>query len=133
MAFIQVDKKWFGATHYTSPKTGELKPLSADKKNMYLVLRDRSKFFRKIGMFHFESQETISSLCNVDRRTVGRWFKELMEEGVLIAEKRGRKWYYKEVKEMDVTGYPKEHPFFRECSVVPARALEKSDMGEPDW
>lgn len=114
MAFIQVDKKWFGAKGYISPATGEVKPLSPDKKNMYLVLRDRNRFFRKEGMLHFESQETIASLCNVNRRTVERYFRELMEEGILIAKKHGRKWYYSEVKEMIVVGYDKDHPFFKD-------------------
>lgn len=126
MAFIQVDKKWFGAKSYISPLTGEEKPLSADKKNMYLVLKDRNSFFRKEGMLHFESQETIASLCNVDRRTVGRWFKELMEEGVLVAKKKGRKWYYERVKELEITGYPEDHPFCRDDGSI-------EDVGELNW
>lgn len=114
MAFIQVDKKWFGAKAYISPKTGEVMPLSADKKNMYLVLRDRNRYFRKEGKLHFESQETIASLCNVDRRTVGRYFKELMEEGILFGRKQGRRWYYDEVKEMTLVGWDEKHPFFKD-------------------
>lgn len=112
MMFLMVDKKWFGAKGFLSPFTREEIPLTADKKNIYLVLRDRNRYFKGDGKNHFESQDTLSSLCNVDRRTVGRFVKQLIELGVVKAKKVGRKWYYESVLDVEPYGYDNTHPFF---------------------
>lgn len=85
------------ATGYVSPKTGELIELTANDKNVYVVMKKRNTFFDK----HFDKQEDIAKLCSVSLKQVGRIIRSFIESGLIIADKgqagQHKNWRYEKV------------------------------------
>ena len=69
------------ATGYVSPKTGELIELTANDKNVYVVMKKRNTFFDK----HFDKQEDIAKLCGVSVKQVGRITRGFIDSGLMVA------------------------------------------------
>lgn len=85
------------ATGYVSPKTGELVELTANDKNVYVVMKKRNTFFDK----HFDKQEDIAKLCGVSLKQVGRIIRSFIDSGLIIADKgqagQHKNWRYEKV------------------------------------
>ena len=85
------------ATGYVSPKTGELIELTANDKNVYVVMKKRNTFFDK----HFDKQEDIAKLCGVSVKQVGRIIRGFIESGLMVANKgqagQHKNWRYEKV------------------------------------
>ena len=85
------------ATGYISPKTGELIELTANDKNVYVVMKKRNTFFDK----HFDKQEDIAKLCGVSVKQVGRIIRGFIESGLMVANKgqagQHKNWRYEKV------------------------------------
>ena len=85
------------ATGYVSPKTGELIELTANDKNVYVVMKKRNTFFDK----HFDKQEDIAKLCGVSVKQVGRIIRGFIDSGLMVANKgqagQHKNWRYEKV------------------------------------
>lgn len=91
------------ATGYVSPKTGELIELTANDKNVYIVMKKRNTFFDK----HFDKQEDIAKLCGVSLKQVGRIIRGFIDSGLMVANKgqagQHKNWRYEKV--LDIVLY----------------------------
>lgn len=91
------------ATGYVSPKTGELIELTANDKNVYVVMKKRNTFFDK----HFDKQEDIAKLCGISVKQVGRIIRSFIDSGLMIANKgqsgQHKNWRYEKV--LDIVLY----------------------------
>jgi hypothetical protein len=91
------------ATGYVSPKTGELIELTANDKNVYVVMKKRNTFFDK----HFDKQEDIAKLCGVSVKQVGRIIRGFIDSGLMVANKgqagQHKNWRYEKV--LDIVLY----------------------------
>lgn len=85
------------ATGYVSPKTGELIELTANDKNVYVVMKKRNTFFDK----HFDKQEDIAKLCGISVKQVGRIIRSFIDNELMIASKgqsgQHKNWRYEKV------------------------------------
>lgn len=85
------------ATGYVNPKTGELIELTANDKNVYVVMKKRNTFFDK----HFDKQEDIAKLCGVSVKQVGRIIRGFIDSGLMVANKgqagQHKNWRYEKV------------------------------------
>ena len=95
------------ATGYVSPKTGELIELTANDKNVYVVMKKRNTFFDK----HFDKQEDIAKLCGVSVKQVGRIIRGFIDSGLMVANKgqagQHKNWRYEKV--LDIVLYVDNH------------------------
>lgn len=66
---------------------GEKIPLSCFDKMIYFHMLDRKKLFTERGQKHFESQDSIAELLQIDRKTVNRSMKRLLEAGLVFGRK----------------------------------------------
>lgn len=91
------------ATGYVSPITGELIELTANDKNIYVVMKKRNTFFDK----HFDKQEDIAKLCGISVKQVGRIIRSFIDNGLMIANKgqsgQHKNWRYEKV--LDIVLY----------------------------
>lgn len=91
------------ATGYVSSKTGELIELTANDKNVYVVMKKRNTFFDK----HFDKQEDIAKLCGVSVKQVGRIIRGFIDSGLMVANKgqagQHKNWRYEKV--LDIVLY----------------------------
>lgn len=91
------------STGYVSPKTGELIELTANDKNVYVVMKKRNTFFDK----HFDKQEDIAKLCGISLKQVGRIIRSFIDNGLMIANKgqsgQHKNWRYEKV--LDIALY----------------------------
>lgn len=85
------------ATGYISPSTGELVELTANDKNVYVVMKKRNTFFAK----HFDKQEDIAKMCGISLKQVGRIIRSFIDSGLMIASKgqsgQHKNWRYEKV------------------------------------
>lgn len=102
--FSKYPESLMSAHGYVSPKTGKLIELSANDKNIYLVMVKRNVFFTQQGKAHFDKQEDIARLCAVSVKQVGRVLRGFIEEGVITANKGNsgehKNWRYEKVSEI---------------------------------
>jgi hypothetical protein len=88
------------ATGYVSPKTGELIELTANDKNVYIIMKKRNTFFDK----HFDKQEDIARLSGASVKQVGRIIRGFIESGVIVASKgqsgQHKNWRYEKVLDL---------------------------------
>lgn len=102
--FYKYPEHLMSAHGYVSPKTGKLIELSANDKNIYLVMVKRNVFFTQQGKTHFDKQEDIAKLCAVSVKQVGRVLRGFIEEGVITAHKGSsgehKNWRYEKVFEI---------------------------------
>lgn len=96
------------ATGYISPKTGQKVEMTANDKNVYLVMKKRNTFFKN----HFDKQEDIARLCGISLKQSGRILRKLIEEGVIETEckKDANSKYknYRYLKVLDLQLYSEE-------------------------
>lgn len=89
------------ATGYTSP-AGELIELTANDKNVYVVMKKRNTFFDK----HFDKQEDLATMCNVSVKQVGRILRSFIESGLVVADKgqagQHKNWRYEKVLDIQL-------------------------------
>ena len=86
--FLMLDKKLLEASHWISPKTGEVIPFPLIDKIVYLVMRDKWLFYvKRLGNTFHESQESIAKSCGTFRRKVNEVVKRFIQEGVIEAHK----------------------------------------------
>ena len=67
------------ATGYMSPKTGQEVEMTANDKNVYVVMKKRNTFFKD----HFDKQEDIAKLTGISVKQAGRILRKFIEEGVV--------------------------------------------------
>ena len=88
-SFYQTEKALWEAKCYYSPLTGEATPMTIAQKVVYMYMLDRVVFFvEKLKSPHFESQETIASKLNLEKKAVGKILRGFIETGVLKGEKK---------------------------------------------
>lgn len=96
------------ATGYISPKTGQKVEMTANDKNVYLVMKKRNTFFKN----HFDKQEDIARLCGISLKQAGRILRKFIEEEVIKTEckKDGNSKYknYRYLKVSDLQLYSEE-------------------------
>lgn len=115
ITFYKYPEKLMRATGYVSPKTGELIELTANEKNIYVVMKKRNTFFEK----HFDKQEDISILSGVGLKQTGRILREFNHHGVIVAH-RGSSGQYKNYRYeevLDIELYY-EHPKVKKSDPV---------------
>lgn len=101
--FYKTPKDLEKAVGYISPKTGEVIEFKKTDKRVIVYLLDRLNFFvDKLGLENYESQSTIATALGLHYKHVADCLRQLIEEGVLIAEKKkpdkGReRWFYQAV------------------------------------
>ena len=87
--FYQTEKGLWKAKGYYSPKTGELMNLTNAEKMVYMYMLDRVVFFvEELKTLHFESQDTIATSLNLEKKAVGKILRTFLEQGVLDGVKR---------------------------------------------
>lgn len=98
--FYKTPKDLEKAIGYISPKTGEAIEFKKTDKRVIVYLLDRLNFFvGRLGTDSYESQSTIADALGLHYKHVADCLRALIDEGVLIAEKkkpeRGReRWFY---------------------------------------
>lgn len=70
------------ATGYISPKTGLKVEMTANDKNVYLIMKKRNTFFKN----HFDKQEDVARLCGISLKQSGRILRKMIDEGVIETE-----------------------------------------------
>lgn len=127
--FYKYPEKLMRATGYVSPKTGELIELTANEKNIYVVMKKRNSFFEK----HFDKQEYIAELTGVSLKQTGRILRRFIEEGVIIAHKgssnQHKNWRYDDVKALNL--YQTKVTGFGEVGVKETTVL--GEIGDSFW
>lgn len=115
VVFLKAPKDVFYCSGIVSPQ-GEKIPLSCFDKMIYFHMLDRKKLFTERGQKHFESQDNIAELLHLDRKTVNRSMKKLLEAGLVFGRKerhplRGyQHWVYTGVNEFPVVYGSDVHP-----------------------
>lgn len=105
--FLKAPKSVFYCRGVVSPQGDEI-TLSCFDKMIYFHMLDRKKLFTERGQKHFESQDNIAELLHLDRKTVNRSMKKLLEVGLVFGRKerhqlRGyQHWVYTGVNESPV-------------------------------
>lgn len=91
------------ATGYISPKTGGLVELTANDKNVYIIMKKRNTFFDK----HFDKQEDIAKLSGISVKQVGRIIRGFIDSGLINANKGTTEKYknYRYEKVNDIVLY----------------------------
>ena len=101
--FYKTPKDLEKAVGYISPKTGEVFEFKKTDKRVIVYLLDRLNFFvEKLGLESYESQSTIATALGLHYKHVANCLRQLIDEGVLVAEKKkpdkGReRWFYRAV------------------------------------
>ena len=89
------------ATGYVSPQ-GELIELTANDKNVYIVMKKRNTFFDK----HFDKQEDLAIMCNISVKQIGRILRSFLDSGLVIANKgqagQHKNWRYEKVLDIQL-------------------------------
>ena len=89
------------ATGYISP-VGELIELTANDKNVYIVMKKRNTFFDK----HFDKQEDLAIMCSVSVKQVGRILRSFLDSGLVVANKgqagQHKNWRYEKVLDIEL-------------------------------
>lgn len=108
--FYKYPEKLMRATGYVHPVTGELIELTANEKNIYVVMKKRNTFFDK----HFDKQEDISELSGVSLKQTGRILRDFIDKKVVIAHK----------------GSGNQHKNYRYEQVVPLELYQVKVVGK---
>jgi len=95
--FYKYPEKLMRATGYIHPSSGELIELTANEKNIYVVMKKRNAFFDK----HFDKQEDISELSGVSLKQTGRILRSFIDNEIIVANKgssgQHKNWRYEKV------------------------------------
>ena len=87
--FYQTEKSLWKAKGYYAPKTGWLVNMTNAEKMVYMYMLDRVVFFvEELKTLHFESQETIATSLNLEKKAVGKILRTFLENGVLEGVKK---------------------------------------------
>lgn len=100
--FYKYPEKLMRATGYIHPSSGELIELTANEKNIYVVMKKRNAFFDK----HFDKQEDISELSGVSLKQTGRILRSFIDNEIIVANKgssgQHKNWRYEKVAPMNL-------------------------------
>lgn len=99
--FYKYPMKLMIADGYVSPKTSEYVKMTENQKKVYIVMKTRNAFFDK----HFDTQEDIGDLTNIDVRSIGTILRSFIDNGIVQAHKgKGQReyknWRYDEVLDL---------------------------------
>ena len=136
--FYKYPEKLMRASAYKSPLSGELIELTANDKNVYVIMKKRNSFFDK----HFDKQSDIAALVSLSVKQTGRIIRSFINNGVFDAHKgssgQHRNFRYEDVKPLELFVYDGEGKNRR---VVPLGVVEegfwntekKSDKKVSEW
>jgi hypothetical protein len=100
--FYKYPEKLMRATGYIHPSSGELIELTANEKNIYVVMKKRNAFFDK----HFDKQEDISELSGVSLKQTGRILRSFIDNEIIVANKgssgQHKNWRYENVAPLNL-------------------------------
>ena len=100
--FYKYPEKLMRATGYIHPSSGELIELTANEKNIYVVMKKRNAFFDK----HFDKQEDISELSGVSLKQTGRILRSFIDNEIIVANKgssgQHKNWRYEKVAPLNL-------------------------------
>ena len=100
--FYKYPEKLMRATGYIHPSSGELIELTANEKNIYVVMKKRNSFFDK----HFDKQEDISELSGVSLKQTGRILRSFIDNEIIVANKgssgQHKNWRYEKVAPLNL-------------------------------
>jgi len=100
--FYKYPEKLMRATGYIHPSSGELIELTANEKNIYVVMKKRNAFFDK----HFDKQEDISELSGVSLKQTGRILRSFIDNKIIVANKgssgQHKNWRYEKVAPLNL-------------------------------
>lgn len=100
--FYKYPEKLMRATGYIHPSSGELIELTANEKNIYVVMKKRNTFFDK----HFDKQEDISELSGVSLKQTGRILRSFIDNKIIVANKgssgQHKNWRYEKVAPLNL-------------------------------
>lgn len=100
--FYKYPEKLMRATGYIHPSSGELIELTANEKNIYVVMKKRNAFFDK----HFDKQEDISELSGVSLKQTGRILRSFIDNEIIVANKgssgQHKNWRYEKVAQLNL-------------------------------
>lgn len=106
--FYKYPEKLMRASAYKSPLSGELIELTANDKNVYVIMKKRNSFFDK----HFDKQSDIASLVSLSVKQTGRIMRSFIDNGVFDAHKgssgQHRNFRYEGVKPLELFVYEGE-------------------------
>lgn len=84
--FLQAPKDVFYCEGVIT-ETGECVPLTVFDKLVYFHMLDRKRLFVDRGGKHFEGQDTIAEVVQINRKTAIASLKKLMEVGLITGHK----------------------------------------------
>lgn len=106
--FYKYPEKLMRASAYKSPLSRELIELTANDKNVYVVMKKRNSFFDK----HFDKQSDIAALVSLSVKQTGRIMRGFIDNGVFDAHKgssgQHRNFRYENVKPLELFVYEGE-------------------------
>lgn len=100
--WYKLSKPLVQAKGFISFTTGEEVKLDSDAKLVYTVILERNRFFVDNRGAHYDTQESIASLCGVSLKKTGQILRSFIQHGVILGSKGFRGNYtYKKIRSME--------------------------------
>lgn len=110
--FYQIPKSLMAATAYTNAITGEQVKLTANAKFVYVLMKERRRYFTEKQNDYYDSVEQIAEATGLTRNTVSKIINDFENNGVIEVVRKQRQGFisklmFQRVNELDIAGTDK--------------------------